>query len=409
MTFVLNRRGMLRAGLATALLPGLRRLAFAAPAAPETGLLVLVNLRGGMDGLHFLSPADDTHFNEARPASLISGTAGDAAGHRLDASGETDFRLHKEAEVLAGIWRDGRMAIWPAAGMPLPTRSHFEAQAMMGWGGGERGDVPVPDGWLAQWAARTARKDAPLAAISAQSGLSRELAGARHALALASLSDGAAPVGGTFGAAMLEALHGRERGLAAEAGRDALAGLGSLDRLLPRDAAGKVPPYQPAAGVDYDSIRGLGRSMATVAQVAKLCPDLVAATVDVGGWDTHEGQPGRFAERVRSLSLGLAALDADLATLPRRWTVLVASEFGRRLRSNRSEGTDHGRAGVIFAFGGGAGRRFGLARHFGAWPGLAPDALEEGVDLRVATDYRDAFRQVAAELAPGGAVPFARS
>jgi uncharacterized protein (DUF1501 family) len=406
MSFVLNRRGMLRAGLATALLPGLRRLAFAAPSAPEAGLLVLVNLRGGMDGLNFLSPADDRALHEARPASLIAGTAGDGAGHRLDASNEVDFRLHREAAALAEIWRDGRMAIWPAAGMPMPTRSHFEAQAMMGWGGGQRGDLPGRDGWLAQWAARTARPDTPVAAISAQGGLSRELAGARHALAIASLADGVAPPGGAFGAAMLEALHGRASGLAAEAGREALAGLGSLDRLLPRDAAGKLPPYTATAGVDYGPAKEFGRPLTTVAQVAKLCPDLVAATVDIGGWDTHEGQPGRFADRVRTLSLGLAALDADLATLPRRWTVLVASEFGRRLRANRSEGTDHGRAGVIFAFGG--GRRFGLARHFGAWPGLTPEALEEGVDLRVATDYRDAFRQVAAELAPGGAGAVAR-
>jgi uncharacterized protein (DUF1501 family) len=56
----------------------------------------------------------------------------------------------------------------------------------------------------------------------------------------------------------------------------------------------------------------------------------------------------------------------------------------------------------MLACAGGAGRRFGLARHLGAWPGLAPDALEEGVDLRVATDYRAVLRQVVAELAPAG-------
>jgi uncharacterized protein (DUF1501 family) len=98
------------------------------------------------------------------------------------------------------------------------------------------------------------------------------------------------------------------------------------------------------------------------------------------------------------LAHGLGAFDADMAGLPRRFTVLVVSEFGRRLRANRSGGTDHGRAGVMLAFGGGAGRRFGLGRHFGAWPGLAPDALEEGVDLRVATDYREVFRTVVTDL-----------
>ena len=94
-----------------------------------------------------------------------------------------------------------------------------------------------------------------------------------------------------------------------------------------------------------------------------------------------------------------------MAGLPRRWTVLVASEFGRRLRSNRSNGTDHGRAGVILAFGQG----FGLGRHFGDWPGLASDALDEGVDLRVASDSRTAFRTVIADLAPGAPSPFTQS
>src|SRR3954447_9737753 len=118
MTFVLDRRPLLRAGFGAALLPGLRRLAFAAaPAAATAPLLVLVNLRGGMDALNFLSPVDDPQLNAARPAQLIAGQ-----GHRLDIPGTSNFRLHAEAAALAEIWRDGRLAIWPAAGMPMATR-----------------------------------------------------------------------------------------------------------------------------------------------------------------------------------------------------------------------------------------------------------------------------------------------
>jgi hypothetical protein len=62
---------------------------------------------------------------------------------------------------------------------------------------------------------------------------------------------------------------------------------------------------------------------------------------------------------------------------------------------------------VVFAFGGDG--RFGLGRHFGPWPGLAPDALEDGVDLRVATDYREAFAAVLRDLAPDAALPFVRA
>ncbi|SDD19224.1 DUF1501 domain-containing protein [Belnapia rosea] len=403
MPILLGRRHLLRAGLGAALLPGLRSLAFAEqPGAP---LLVLVNLRGGMDGLHALSPADSAHFVDLRAENLRSLATGPQAGHRLDASPAADFRLHREAGPLAEIWQDGRMAIWPAAGVPQATRSHFEAQAMMGLGQGLRAEAGGSTGWLAAWAAGAAPPDAAIAAISAQGGLAPELRGARHGLAVAGLGDGLAPPGSAFGDAMLEALYRRGQGPVAEAGRDALGGLRSIDRLLPRNAEGRPLPYAPAVGVDYGPGREFGRALAVMAQTAKLNPALVAATVDLGGWDTHEGQPGRFADRMRVLARGLGAFDADMAGLPRRWTVLVASEFGRRLRSNRSSGTDHGRAGVILAFGG----RFGLGRHFGEWPGLAPEALDEGVDLRVASDYRAVFRTVIADLAPSAPPPFARS
>jgi uncharacterized protein (DUF1501 family) len=405
MPILLGRRHLLRAGIGAALLPNLRSLAFADPSGagqPGGPLLVLVNLRGGMDGLHALSPADDAHFVDQRAESLRNPAGGPQAGLRLDASAAADFRLHPEAAPLAEIWQDRRMAIWPAAGVPQATRSHFEAQAMMGLGQGLRAEQGGSTGWLAAWAAGAAPSGATL---SAQGGLARDLLGAHHGIAVSSLGDGLAPPGGSFGEAMLEALHRRGQGPVARAGQEALAGLRSIDRLLPRDAEGRLLPYAPAAGADYAAGREFGRALAVVAQTAKLNPALIAATVDLGGWDTHEGQPGRFADRMRVLARGLGAFDADMAGLPRRWTVLVASEFGRRLRSNRSNGTDHGRAGVILAFGAG----FGLGRRFGDWPGLAPDALDEGVDLRVATDYRAVFRTVIADLAPGAPPPFARS
>lgn len=407
MTMLLGRRGLLRAGLATAALPGLRGMAFAAPGTREVPLLILVFLRGGMDGLHFLSPADDRDFVDLRIPQLRSATGGERAGEQLDASPTVDFRLHPEAAGLAGIWREGRMAIWPAAGMPQPTRSHFEAQAMMGWGQGHAGERQPRAGWLAAWA-EAMGGEAPLVAVSGQDRTVAELIGARRGLAVPTLARGVELPGGAFGTAMLEALHAEGRGPEAEAGRAALASLQAIDRVLPRGPGGQPLPYAPAGGADYGPAAEFGRGLATIAQVAKLQPGLTAAAIDLGGWDTHEGQAGRFDGRVRMLSRGLAALDADLRELPRRWTVLVTSEFGRRLRANRSGGTDHGRAGTVFAFGGGGRRPFGLGRQFGPWPGLSAEALEEGVDLRVTTDYRDAFRAVVAELAPGAPVPFGR-
>lgn len=390
-----GRRALLRAGLAGAVLPGLRGMAFAEPAGAPP-LLILVFLRGGMDALHFLSPADDAAFVEMRAAELRTRAEGPSAGHRLDAHAGTDFRLHPEAHGLAELWRDRRLAIWPAAGVPESTRSHFEAQALMAGGRGSRQDPRAGAGWLSAWTAALAGNAPGPAAIAGQGGLTPELRGTSRALALPSLSGGLALPGGRLGAVALEALHAGGQDMVSRAVRGAIDDMRALDALLPRDGESRVTAYRPANGADYRPAGGFGAALATVAQAAKLHPGLVAAQVDLGGWDTHDGQAWRMTNLVRTLSRGLAALDADLSDLPRRWSVLVASEFGRRLRANANGGTDHGRAGTVMAFGRG-GR---LGGQFGAWPGLSRDVLEDGVDLRVTEDYRDVFRKVMRDLSP---------
>lgn len=401
-----GRRLLLRAGLGLAAAPALRGAAFAQPAGPPEPLLIFVFLRGGMDGLHFLSPADDAHFAAQRPPELRSLAEGGEAGHRLDASAAVDFRLHRAAGGLARIWAEGRMAIWPAAGVPEQTRSHFDAQRLMGFGDGRttRSSTADRQGWLARWIGGA---DGDFRGLAAQNRLTQELAGAPAAQAYFNLDGGVPMPGGAFGAGMLRALYAEAPGRAAQAGRDTLAGMASIDAMLPRDGAGRVLAYQPERGVDYGGGWGLGRSLRTVAQLAKAHPGLAVAALDWGNWDTHEHQAPRIRGEIATLSEGLAALDADLAGLPRPWRVLVASEFGRRLRSNRSGGTDHGRAGTIFSFRGPLPGTTGLGRHFGAWPGLAHGQLEDGVDLAVATDYRLVFDHVLRDLAPHRPSPFA--
>jgi uncharacterized protein (DUF1501 family) len=112
--------------------------------------------------------------------------------------------------------------------------------------------------------------------------------------------------------------------------------------------------------------------------------------VDLGGWDTHEYQPGRFRNQVERLSQGLGAFYNDMARYHDRLVVVVVTEFGRRLRSNRSNGTDHGRGSVMMVLGG----RVAGGRIYGRWPGLKSEQLEEGVDLAVVNDYRQSLTEV---------------
>jgi len=159
--------------------------------------------------------------------------------------------------------------------------------------------------------------------------------------------------------------------------------------------------YEPA--VAYPGDNPVSAPLLTVAQSIKEEMGLRVATVDVPGWDTHVNQAGAFAGLVGGLSQALMAFWRDLGPLQQDVSVVVMSEFGRRLRSNTGGGTDHGRGNVMMVLGPQA--RGG--RMVGRWPGLANEALEEGADLAVVTDYRDVLAELLAghmQLVDTGAV-----
>jgi uncharacterized protein (DUF1501 family) len=144
--------------------------------------------------------------------------------------------------------------------------------------------------------------------------------------------------------------------------------------------------YTPRAGITYPG-GSLGTSLQTVAQLVKMEQGLRIATVDFGGWDTHESQAngdggGYLPDRLGQLSQGLYALHEDLLDYQSRLTIVVMSEFGRRLGRNASNGTDHGHGNVMMVIGGNVNG----GKIYGNWPGLQD--LDQGQDLRITTDYR---------------------
>ncbi len=151
-------------------------------------------------------------------------------------------------------------------------------------------------------------------------------------------------------------------------------------------------PYQPAGGATYDDTE-IGRSLMAVARVIRMELGIRAFAVDMGGWDTHENQPPRLANLAGQLSRALGAFHGDLHDRLDGIVLVVMSEFGRRLRSNKSNGTDHGHAGLSIVS---APRIAGGAIH-GSWPGLASDKLDNAVDLAMTTD----IRSILAELMAG--------
>lgn len=381
---MLSRRAMLRLGLGSLALPGLSGLAFASPGTEPPMLLVMLHLRGGCDGLNLVSPAEDTDFIAARATDLRVGEDGFAL-----ANGPIPFRLHAAAPDLAALYGGGHLAIVHAAGLSAGNRSHFVAIDMIERGVADTSALLHTDsGWLTR--AGRALAGGAAANISVSAFPSGEFHGLPSALAVPDLSGSVLPAGGPQTAEVLGNLYRAEAGPIGTAGRDALDALATLDRRLPRDPAGKVLPYSPEGRANYASAGELARPLQVLAQLVKMEVGLTSATLDLGGWDTHEHQPGRFRGQVAKLSAGLGALWEDLHPWQGRMVVVVMSEFGRRFRSNKSNGTDHGRGGVAMVLGGAV--RGG--RVAGRWPGLATEQLDEHVDLAVANDYRQIMTEV---------------
>jgi uncharacterized protein (DUF1501 family) len=174
-------------------------------------------------------------------------------------------------------------------------------------------------------------------------------------------------------------------------GQHTLHQLAWVDRKAPR-IDGRIAAYAPPKGVRYNTENHEWlQAVQTVAQLIRMDLGLQVACLDLGGWDTHEHQNGKLNSLVRQWSANLRALFDDVQDAGKRTTMVVVSEFGRRLRANASGGTDHGHAGIVWALD---TQARGLLPPT-LWPGLATDQLDQGMDLQHTRD----IKQVLADLA----------
>jgi uncharacterized protein (DUF1501 family) len=154
-----------------------------------------------------------------------------------------------------------------------------------------------------------------------------------------------------------------------------------------------VHGYQPA-GRSYPET-DFGKAMQSVAQLIHAGVGVEVACVDLGGWDTHAaqgGSQGQMARLLEELGTALAAFYEDLTARSEEATVVVMSEFGRRVRENAALGTDHGHGSMMLVMGDGiAGGKV-----YSRWPGLDSDQLTGPGDLTITTDYRDVLGEVLA-------------
>jgi uncharacterized protein (DUF1501 family) len=351
-------------------------------------ILVVVFLRGGADGLSLVSPVGDKNYVAARAARLRVTRNGDNAGHQLASPlADVDFRFHRQAKELAELYKTGDLAVVHAAGLKDATRSHFDAEDRM-----ERanaGTGVLAGGWLGRWLNAT-KPQGILPAFAVGSSAPDSLRGfMRVAVADQISSLRVAPGNGISGALRAHLLRklGDDAVLGAPV-RNILNLSKEIEARVALDADGNLKPYQAAS--DYPEDNPLAGQLKSVAQVIKLDLGLRVATLDFGGWDTHVDQSGQFAALTSHLASGLMAFWKDLGKLQESVSVIVMSEFGRRLKSNESGGTDHGHGNVMMMLG----ANVTGGRMYGRWPGLENDALDEGADLAITTDYRTVLSEM---------------
>ncbi len=369
--------------------------------------VVVVFLRGGIDGLNLVPPVsgnDRGFYEEARPTLRIP-VSGDPSALPLTlANGTaTGFGLHPSAVGLHEIWNLGKLAIVQCCGMPtVVTRSHFDAQAYLDLG--TPGDLNVATGWMTRaWETRPAGGiggTMPLLAVASRQPAN--LRGSTEALSMPSPGDFSLSSGASQWRAYRSGMPVGTKGVT-ETMASLWAGQSGVEIAGTRaDASMQLIAQQgytstlPTAPVAWPTST-FARQLWTVAQSIRFNLGLRYAAIDLGGWDTHENQgttgTSLYGNKITELSQGLAAFFNELNATGEmgRVTVIVQSEFGRRVRQNGSGGTDHGYGNPLLVMGGPVNGR----RLYGQWLGLDPQILSPYFgDIPVTTDFRRVFSEL---------------
>ncbi|MBI2425396.1 MAG: DUF1501 domain-containing protein [Candidatus Hydrogenedentes bacterium] len=331
--------------------------------------LVVVFLRGGADGLNMIVPVEDDGYYRHRPTISI--------GKKSTMALDSLFGLNSELGALYPLYQEGDLAIVHGVGSEDETRSHFEAQDLMEHAG------PSAGGWLGRYL-RTAPRviGGPLASICIGATQPESLRGAPASVVMESiqtLSLGEGAEGFMDGLAGL--YRAEEEGIG-RAGHSMLTALRKITEL-------QHTPYVPAAGAIYSG-DDFGHGMREVAQLLKARVGVEAVALDLHGWDSHIASFALMNPLMRSLGDSLRAFRTDLGPQMAHTTVVVMTEFGRRVYENASFGTDHGRGSAMMVMGGGVCG--GRVHH--AWKPLEDAYLEGPGDVPVTTNYRDVLASV---------------
>jgi len=333
--------------------------------------LLLVELKGGNDGLNTLVPYADPKYRDLRAG------IGVPREHVLQL--DEKVGLHEKLMPLMESWKSGDLAIVQGVGYPYPNRSHFRSIEI--WDTASASSQTLSEGWVAQAFKDT--KPAKGGGVDCIVADTNALPSTGPSLRTIVMQDAenflrqANAIGAA--SAMADGGNPALHHLLAVRQEINAAAVGLRDRL--RDA--------PAPAEAYGQEYLLGRQLDLATRILSAKVPVVAIKVALGGFDTHANQAPTHERLLAFLASNLAVLRRNLigSDLWKNVVVMTYSEFGRRARQNASGGTDHGTSAPQFIMGGGV--KGGL---HGVYPSLSD--LEDG-DLRHAVDFRNVFATLA--------------
>ncbi len=372
----LNRRNFLiasvgAAGLLTGAavtLPHLLDHAQQRPLAKDSGVLVIVTLYGGNDGINTVIPVNDNAYHDARRDLSF------APHQTLDLDGH--LSLNPALTGLKGIWDNNELAIVRGVGYPKQDRSHFRSMDI--WQTASP-DAPVSTGWIGRWL--DAGGDDPLRAVNIGSVLPPLAIGEKHVATGLSVRIPRIPddVAATLGAL-------------STADSDDTAAMAAV-RANYRDCATTDSTFSSFTnGSLPDATDDPGKQLAEDLDLVATCVHSGVPTqvymVTLGGFDTHADERDAHQHLLAALDAALAPFLMQMrrSARGRNVVVMVYSEFGRRVEANASQGTDHGTSGPVFIAGPHVKGGF-----YGDEPSLTD--LAEG-DLKTTTDFRDIYHEL---------------
>jgi uncharacterized protein (DUF1501 family) len=335
--------------------------ALAAGAGRYDKLLILIELKGGNDGLNTVVPYADAEYYNLRPRIAIP------RDQVLQLDGGAG--LHPALQPLMPMWQDRELAVVQSVGYPSANLSHFRSIEI--WDTASKSDQYLSDGWLTRAFAETPvpRTFVADGVVVGSSEMGPLAGGGTRALALTNIDQ-------FLRQSRLAGSDGVSR-------NPALAHILKVERDVTQAAANLGTSVTLRSEFP---VHALGNAMKAASQVVASKAGVAVIKIAHNGFDTHSGQLGTQQRLLKELAEGLVAMRAALQELG-RWDstlIMTYSEFGRRPRENLSGGTDHGTANAHFVAGGRV--RGGL---YGMPPALT--RLDGNGNLPFAVDFRDLY------------------